>query len=132
MLFADFFTMLTRALLDISTPTNDLITSQYCTNRGIFTYSVLVLRLFWRSPLGIYSSTIIMLSSSVTTPCNCTKLLCTNWPIMAASLRNFTLSDSEHCELRVFTATWLRSFGYSYYYNNTSIDNVIACYIQVF
>ena len=24
---------------------------------------------------------------------------------MAASLRNFTLSDSEHCELRVFTAT---------------------------
>ena len=24
---------------------------------------------------------------------------------MAAFLRNFTLSDSEHCELRVFTAT---------------------------
>ena len=69
-------------------------------------YDVFNLIKSWRrSPLGIYSSTIIMFSSSVTTPCNCTTLLCTNWPIMAASLRNFTLSDSEHCELRVFTAT---------------------------
>ena len=43
--------------------------------------------------------------TSVTTPCRRTMLSPSNWPIMAASLRNFTLSDSEHCELRVFTAT---------------------------
>ena len=55
--------------------------------------------------LCVISSCILTGSPMVTTPCSLTTLGWWNWPIMAASCRNFTLSSSEVLSLSVLIAT---------------------------
>jgi len=44
-------------------------------------------------------------SPTVTTPCSWTTLGCLNWPLMAASCRNFTLSASDVPPFSILIAT---------------------------
>ena len=47
---------------------------------------------------------------TVTTPSSCTMLGCLNWPLMAASCRNLTVSFSEVPSCSTFTATSTHAF----------------------
>ena len=48
---------------------------------------------------------------SLTIPCSLTTFGCLNWPMMAPSCRNLTLSDSWADDLRVLMATSILALG---------------------
>ena len=53
-------------------------------------------------------------SSTVTTPCNEITLVCQNWPMIAASCKNNTLSFSEATSLSLLTATCTHSSSHDH------------------